>query len=117
MEHEPARYAMDDASAVAHAEGAAGRQPYAIPLARGTLELGYYAPMDPDDQRPHAQDELYFVTKGHGVFWRAGEKVPFQVGDALFVAAGVEHRFVDFSTDLELWVVFWGPSGGEQPDG
>ena len=24
------------------------------------------------------------------------------------------HRFLDFSTDFAVWVVFWGPAGGEQ---
>ena len=31
----------------------------------------------------------------------------------LFVEAGVDHRFVDFSDDFETWVIFWGPDGGE----
>jgi hypothetical protein len=31
----------------------------------------------------------------------------------LFVPAGVEHRFEDFSDDFAVWVVFWGPDGGE----
>lgn len=34
-------------------------------------------------------------------------------GDVLFVPAGVEHRFEDFSDDLAGWVVFYGPEGGE----
>jgi len=31
----------------------------------------------------------------------------------IFVEAGVEHRFEDFTDDFETWVVFWGPQGGE----
>jgi hypothetical protein len=31
----------------------------------------------------------------------------------MFVAAGVEHRFEDFSADLAVWVIFYGPPGGE----
>jgi hypothetical protein len=31
----------------------------------------------------------------------------------LFVPADVEHRFEEFSDDLALWVVFYGPEGGE----
>jgi hypothetical protein len=31
----------------------------------------------------------------------------------LFAAAGVEHRFENFSDDLALWVIFYGPEGGE----
>jgi hypothetical protein len=29
------------------------------------------------------------------------------------VAAGTEHRFEDFTEDLAVWVVFYGPDGGE----
>jgi len=32
----------------------------------------------------------------------------------LWVAAGVEHRFENFSADLAAWVVFYGPAGGEK---
>jgi hypothetical protein len=31
------------------------------------------------------------------------------------VKAGVEHRFEEFSKDLAVWVVFYGPDGGELP--
>ena len=34
--------------------------------------------------------------------------------NAIFVEAGADHRFVDFSSDFAAWVVFWGPQGGEQ---
>lgn len=36
-------------------------------------------------------------------------------GDVLFVAAGVEHRFSNFSEDFVTWVFFYGPQGGECP--
>ena len=62
------------------------------------------------------QDELYFVTSGSGTFVCAGDSRPFGPGDALFVAAGEEHRFESFSDDFAAWVVFWGPEGGELPD-
>jgi hypothetical protein len=32
-------------------------------------------------------------------------RVPFGPGDLLFVAAGTEHRFEDFTEDLGVWVV------------
>jgi hypothetical protein len=34
--------------------------------------------------------------------------------DILFAAAGVPHRFEDFSGDLTVWVLFYGPEGGEE---
>ena len=83
-------------------------------MQHGTMELRWYAPRGMDPQTPHDQDELYIVNKGTGHF-RAGERVTrFAEGDVLFVAAGETHRFEDFSIDLELWVVFWGPKGGEK---
>ena len=33
----------------------------------------------------------------------------------MLIAAGTEHRFEDFSDDLAVWVVFYGPDGGEVP--
>lgn len=82
-------------------------------LERGTLRLGVYAPRGHDPQGPHRQDEVYVVMAGKGVFDRAGERVSFAPGDVLFVPAGVCHRFEEFSSDLALWVIFYGPEGGE----
>ena len=88
---------------------------YAEPLTHGTLRLGIYAPIDTDPQQPHEQDEVYIVVAGAGTFVVDGERAAFTIGDALFVPAGVEHRFEDFSEDFTAWVVFYGPPGGE-PD-
>jgi mannose-6-phosphate isomerase-like protein (cupin superfamily) len=82
----------------------------------GAMQLRFYAPPDPDPQIPHPQDELYVVVAGTGIFSRAGEKVVFGPGDALFVAAGVEHRFHDFTSDFAVWVILYGPPGGEAID-
>jgi len=82
-------------------------------LKHGTMELRWYAPKGEDPQTPHDQDEIYVVASGSGTFLRAGQRFPFGPGDALFAGAGVEHRFVDFSDDFAVWVVFYGPSGGE----
>jgi len=79
------------------------------------MVLELYAPRGDDDQQPHHQDELYFVVKGSGTFYCDGERAQFGPGDALFAAAGVEHRFEDFTEDFETWVVFYGPEGGELP--
>ena len=79
----------------------------------GSMEIRYYAPKGRDEQTPHDQDEVYFIASGSGGFLRAGERVTFGPGDMLFVAAGEEHRFVDFSDDFGTWVVFYGPQGGE----
>jgi mannose-6-phosphate isomerase-like protein (cupin superfamily) len=86
---------------------------YGVLLENGSMELGYYKPVGRDDQKPHEQDEIYIVQTGNGTFVRDGEEIVFGPGDALFVAAGVSHRFVDFSDDFAAWVIFWGPTGGE----
>jgi uncharacterized RmlC-like cupin family protein len=35
-------------------------------------------------------------------------------GSFIFVPAGRIHRFENFSSDLTVWVVFYGPEGGEE---
>jgi len=82
-------------------------------LGHGSMSVELYAPRGHDPQQPHAQDELYFVVAGHGMFVRDTDRFPFAVGDCLFVPAGMTHRFEDFSDDFATWVVFWGPNGGE----
>jgi mannose-6-phosphate isomerase-like protein (cupin superfamily) len=88
---------------------------YVTLLQRGTMSVELYAPQGEDRQTPHAQDELYVVIAGHGEFVNGADRHPFQAGDVLFVPAGVEHRFVNFSADFQTWVIFYGPEGGEQP--
>lgn len=83
----------------------------------GTLRIEMYAPRGIDPQLPHTQDEIYVVLQGHGWFINDGDRHPFSPGDVLFVPAGVEHRFIDFSDDLAVWVIFYGPQGGEIPAG
>lgn len=82
-------------------------------LRHGTMSVGLYTPKDVDKQKPHDQDEVYIVASGTGVFTMGSERTEFGPGDTFFVGAGVRHRFEDFSDDLAVWVVFYGPEGGE----
>jgi mannose-6-phosphate isomerase-like protein (cupin superfamily) len=77
------------------------------------MTLGLYAPRGSDPQKPHTRDELYVVMRGSGWFRNGDERHRFAPGDVLFVPARVEHRFEEFTDDLALWVVFYGPEGGE----
>jgi mannose-6-phosphate isomerase-like protein (cupin superfamily) len=86
---------------------------YDILLRHGTLTVGMYAPRGVDDQTPHTRDEAYVVMKGSGWFRNGPDRHRFVPGDVLFVPAGVEHRFEEFTDDLALWVFFYGPEGGE----
>lgn len=79
----------------------------------GTLLVKYYAPRGEDRQTPHTQDELYVVARGRGVFFDGTSRTPCGEGDLLFAAAGVGHRFESFSDDFGVWVMFYGPEGGE----
>lgn len=78
-----------------------------------TLSVEIYKPEGEDLQQPHSRDEVYIVVSGTGDFFNDGVTVPFQAGDFLFVKAGKEHRFLNFSEDFSTWVIFYGPEGGE----
>jgi hypothetical protein len=66
-----------------------------------------------DKQHPHTRDEIYVIASGTGRFQREATEFSFGPGDVLFVAAGEEHRFVEFTDDFAAWVFFYGPEGGE----
>ncbi|HEU5294195.1 MAG TPA: cupin domain-containing protein [Burkholderiaceae bacterium] len=84
-------------------------------LKRGTCDVKLARPLPPNEQTPHAQDELYVVVRGSGVLVHDGRRDAFAAGDLLFVAAGVEHRFEAFSADFTIWRIFYGAAGGEIP--
>ena len=86
---------------------------YGVLLQHGSLEIGFYRPAGTDAQEPHEQDEVYVVLSGSGHFVVGDRRQPFEPGEALFVPAGVMHRFEDFSDDFTAWVVFYGAEGGE----
>jgi mannose-6-phosphate isomerase-like protein (cupin superfamily) len=74
------------------------------------LELGVYvlvAP-EPDHQQPHADDEVYVVLEGRGTLEIDGEAVPLTEGQAAFVPAGAEHRFIGYE-NLTVLVIFVRP--------
>ena len=106
----PARIALNEARTAPLQPGRLS----SLLLTHGRLELRYYAPPGKDAQTPHTRDEVYVIAAGSGWFVHGDERVPFAPGDALFVAAGVAHRFEDFTADFGTWVIFYGPEGGER---
>ena len=86
---------------------------FASVFQHGSLLVEIYAPRGVDPQNPHTRDEIYFVASGSGEYVCGAGRQRFSPTDILFAAAGVEHRFENFSDDLALWVVFYGPEGGE----
>lgn len=91
-----------------------GGAPFVELFRHGSMTLEYYKPDKVDLQQPHTRDELYVIVSGHGIFMHAGVRQPCQQGEVLFVPAGAEHRFEDFSDDFATWVIFYGPDGGEK---
>ncbi len=79
----------------------------------GSMSLLFFSPEGRDYQTSHDQDELYLVLKGSGTLEIEGQPIEFQAGDALFVPASKSHRFIRFEKGIEMWAIFYGPTGGE----
>ncbi len=62
-----------------------------------------------DPQSPHAEDELYVVMSGRARVRVGDDARSITTGSVIFVAAGVEHRFVEIEERLVLLVMF-GPA-------
>jgi mannose-6-phosphate isomerase-like protein (cupin superfamily) len=86
---------------------------FATIFKHGSLLVEIYAPRGADTQKPHTRDEVYFVASGQGEYVCQDTRQEFGPTDLLFAAAGMEHRFENFTDDLAVWVLFYGPEGGE----
>jgi mannose-6-phosphate isomerase-like protein (cupin superfamily) len=62
-----------------------------------------------DPQKPHREDEMYYVVGGKGQMRVGAEDQPVGAGTIIFVPAGVEHRFHTIAEELTILVVF-GPA-------
>jgi len=101
--------AFDTRDAVERLRAAGGG--YEIVHESPGLELGVYvlvAP-EPDRQQPHEDDEVYVVLEGNGRLEVEGERVDLREGQAVFVPAGADHRFVGYE-QLAVLVVFERPT-------
>ena len=101
--------AFDTRDAVERLRAAGGG--YEIVHESPGLELGVYvlvAP-EPDRQQPHEDDEVYVVLEGNGTLEVEGERVDLREGQAVFVPAGADHRFVGYE-QLAVLVVFERPT-------
>lgn len=90
-----------------------GGKRFATIFEHGSLAVEVYAPVGSDPQHPHTRDEVYFVASGSGEYVCGDTRQPFGPTDLLFAAGGAVHRFENFSDDLVVWVLFYGPEGGE----
>jgi mannose-6-phosphate isomerase-like protein (cupin superfamily) len=59
-----------------------------------------------DRQRPHREDEIYYVIRGRARLKAGSEDREVSAGSMIFVAAEVGHRFYDIVEELAVLVVF-----------
>lgn len=59
-----------------------------------------------DLQRPHHEDELYYVIRGRARFRAGDQDSEVSAGSVLFVAAEVDHRFYDIAEEIAVLFFF-----------
>ena len=59
-----------------------------------------------DQQKPHKEDEMYYVVRGRARMRAGSEDHDVSQGSVIFVAAKVEHRFYDIAEELVVLVFF-----------
>ena len=59
-----------------------------------------------DPQKPHGEDELYYVVRGRARMQIAEQEKLVSAGSVIFVAAHVEHRFFNITEELVVLVFF-----------
>ncbi len=64
-------------TAAAEAALAGAARPFAELMRHGSMSVELYAPQGKDLQTPHAQDELYLVRSGSGVFLKPANESRF----------------------------------------
>ncbi len=100
--------AFDLNQLIAAGNGERSRHRYVEFLRVPSLSLGIYRlpAGGVDAQKPHTEDEVYYVVSGHASI-RVGEETrPVAAGSIIFVQAGAEHRFVNIAEDLVVLVFF-----------
>ena len=65
-----------------------------------------------DPQKPHREDELYYVVRGRARMKIGPEDAEVHAGAVIFVEAEAEHRFYDIQEELEV-LVFFAPAEQE----
>ncbi|MGH2533253.1 MAG: cupin domain-containing protein [Thermomicrobiales bacterium] len=59
-----------------------------------------------DPQRPHEEDEVYYIIGGRATITVDGEDRPVQTGTTIYVAARIPHHFHTIEEDLTVLVFF-----------
>ena len=95
------------------AESAAKNQAWLEFLRVPSLSMGLYCLKagQIDQQKPHTEDEVYYVVSGKAWFRAGAQQQIVGPGSVLFVERAVEHHFHDITEDLHLLVFFAPPEG------
>ena len=90
---------------------AASGKPYREFLRVPAMSAGFYVlpAGGTDHQKPHREDEIYYVIRGRARFKAGPEDRGVSAGSVMFVAAEIGHRFYDIEEELEV-VVFFAPA-------
>jgi mannose-6-phosphate isomerase-like protein (cupin superfamily) len=59
-----------------------------------------------DPQKPHTEDEVYYIVSGRARFTCEGKEIAVQAGTTIYVAAKDAHRFHDIEEELVILVFF-----------
>jgi quercetin dioxygenase-like cupin family protein len=59
-----------------------------------------------DPQKPHREDEMYYVVRGRARMQIGSEHAEVLAGSVIFVEAELEHQFYDIEDELEVLVFF-----------
>lgn len=72
------------------------------------MSAGHYvlAAGETDRQKPHHEDEIYYVVRGRARFKADKDDREVSAGSVIFVAAEVAHRFYDITEELAVLVFF-----------
>jgi len=65
-----------------------------------------------DPQKPHREDEMYYVVRGRARMQIGSDHDEVRPGSVIFVEAELEHRFYDVQDELEV-LVFFAPAEQE----
>jgi quercetin dioxygenase-like cupin family protein len=78
------------------------------------LSMGLYelAAGSRDHQKPHSEDEIYYVVSGEATIRVGDEDQAVSTGSIVYVAAHVAHHFHTITTDLSV-LVFFAPAENE----
>jgi mannose-6-phosphate isomerase-like protein (cupin superfamily) len=93
------------------ADRAANEGAYLQFLRERNMSVGLYAlnAGEHDPQKPHRQDEMYFVVSGRASITVGTETTQVARGSVVYVPAGAVHKFHHITEDLRVLVVFSPP--------